>query len=192
MKVRYFSGNRKGIAPIYKTIELAIRSWIFPCVLKLVPIKDTLHAYIWRAGRVHFGIDILGEIGIPVVAVEDGVVYECGYDETYGFNVTLQHKDMSGYAVYTRSCHLDTVLVHKGQIVKQGQEIGKMGSTGDSLDPHLHLEVHILGINIWTRKRLPYYQHKAVDPIPFFNARTVRQIYSKVQNARVAGDDPGL
>ena len=74
MKARYFTGNRKGIAPVYKTIELAIRSWIFPCILKLVSIKDTFHAYIWRNGRVHFGIDILGEIGIPVVAVEDGVV----------------------------------------------------------------------------------------------------------------------
>lgn len=93
---------------------------------------------------IHKGIDIAGVLGMPILASANGKVIQTAYDITdYGINVIVEHK----YGFKTRYAHLSSLFVKVGDIVRQGEVIGKMGSTGTSTAPHLHFEV-IIGTQI--------------------------------------------
>lgn len=104
------------------------------------PSKGELTSgYGWRWGRMHAGIDIAADIGTPIFAAADGVIEFSGWNSGgYGNLVEIRHPDGS----MTRYAHLNATLVQDGQKVKQGEQIGEMGSTGYSTGPHLHFEVH--------------------------------------------------
>lgn len=94
--------------------------------------------YGWRWGRLHAGIDIAAPIGTPVVAAASGEVIKAEWDSGgYGNLIELQHLDGS-VTVYG---HNDEILVNVGQQVKQGEQIAKMGSTGNSTGSHSHFEI---------------------------------------------------
>lgn len=86
----------------------------------------------------HPGIDFAGKLGSKVIAVAAGVVTFAGWDGGYGKMVQINHGD--GYA--TRYGHAEKLLVKAGDIVKKGQVIALMGSTGRSTGPHVHFEVY--------------------------------------------------
>ncbi|MEO1366575.1 MAG: M23 family metallopeptidase [Acidobacteriota bacterium] len=96
----------------------------------------------------HAGIDLAAKIGTPVYAPADGVVAFAGRYPLrqsagwwrYGNMVTLRHGDRF-ITVYG---HLDEVKVRGGQKVDQGTEIGTVGNTGWSTNPHLHYEIRRL------------------------------------------------
>jgi murein DD-endopeptidase MepM/ murein hydrolase activator NlpD len=93
-----------------------------------------------RWGRMHQGLDIAGPVGTPIVAAADGVVISSGWtDGGYGNLVKIQHPSGS----VTFYGHNQSLLVKKGESVKQGQAIAKMGSTGRSTGPHLHFEIRL-------------------------------------------------
>ncbi len=85
----------------------------------------------------HKGIDFAGKKGSDVVAVGSGVVTRASKRSGYGHLVEISHPN--GYT--TRYAHNAEILVSPGDIVKQGQVISKMGSTGRSTGPHVHFEV---------------------------------------------------
>ncbi|MGI9296181.1 MAG: M23 family metallopeptidase, partial [Pseudomonadales bacterium] len=85
----------------------------------------------------HKGIDFAGKRGSDVVAVGSGVVTKAGKRRGYGQLVEISHPN--GYT--TRYAHNAEILVNPGDIVKQGQVISKMGSSGRSTGPHVHFEV---------------------------------------------------
>ncbi len=85
----------------------------------------------------HAGVDFAGEEGSSVVAVAGGVVTYSGTRSGYGELVEINHGD--GYV--TRYGHHKKLLVEVGDVVKKGEEIGLMGSTGRSTGPHVHFEV---------------------------------------------------
>ncbi len=85
----------------------------------------------------HKGIDFAGKQGSDVVAVGSGVVTRAGKRRGYGQLVEISHPH--GYT--TRYAHNAEILVSPGDIVKQGQVISKMGSSGRSTGPHVHFEV---------------------------------------------------
>jgi len=85
----------------------------------------------------HRGVDFAGKAGSAVVAVAGGVVTHSGDRYGYGKLVEINHGD--GYV--TRYGHHQDVLVKVGDVVKKGQQIGLMGSTGRSTGPHVHFEV---------------------------------------------------
>ena len=90
----------------------------------------------------HRGVDIASEEGSPVLASADGKVVWAGYDEHgYGNLVILDH----GYGLRTRYAHLSKITATVGKIVKKGEIIAHVGSTGKSTGPHLHYEVRIFG-----------------------------------------------
>ncbi|MGE5625189.1 MAG: M23 family metallopeptidase [Bacillota bacterium] len=101
---------------------------------------------------MHSGMDFAGSEGEAVEAVAAGVVTWAGDRSGYGNMVEIDHGN--GYA--TRYGHNQTILVHVGEIVKKGQEIALMGSTGRSTGPHVHFEVLYNGL--------------AVDPAKFVKA----------------------
>jgi len=86
----------------------------------------------------HPGIDLANRTGTPIYAAQFGRVIFVGRRGGYGKTVMLAHP--KGYV--TLYGHLSRILVRKGQVVKQGQLIGRMGNTGRSTGPHLHFEIH--------------------------------------------------
>jgi murein DD-endopeptidase MepM/ murein hydrolase activator NlpD len=85
----------------------------------------------------HAGVDFAGKPGSDVVAVASGVVTFAGELHGYGRMIEVNHG--GGYS--TRYGHDDELLVVAGDVVKKGQVIGRMGSTGRSTGPHVHFEV---------------------------------------------------
>ncbi len=101
---------------------------------------------ILHFARMHRGIDFGARWGMPITASADGQVSSAGWSGGYGYQVRIAH----GGGIATSYSHMSRMVVDPGTIVRQGQLIGYVGSTGLSTGPHLHYET--------TRKGL------AVDP----------------------------
>ena len=86
---------------------------------------------------VHKGLDFAGPAGTKVVSVAAGLVTFAGERSGFGEMVEINH----GNGLATRYCHNEKVLVKQGDMVRKGQEVALMGSTGRSTGPHLHFEV---------------------------------------------------
>ncbi|MGQ9705506.1 MAG: M23 family metallopeptidase [bacterium] len=94
--------------------------------------------------QMHRGIDIVGRRGQPIVASADGIVIFSGLREGYGLTVEIDHNN--GYS--TVYCHNKGNTVKAGDMVRRGQIIAFMGSTGRSSGTHLHYEVKYIGKNL--------------------------------------------
>lgn len=92
----------------------------------------------------HYGLDIANETGTPVYAPVDGVVTLA--DDLYysGNTLILDH----GMRVFSTFLHMDTITVEVGETVKQGEQIGTIGSTGRSTGPHLDWRVNLGNIRL--------------------------------------------
>jgi len=101
---------------------------------------------------IHTGIDLRGDIGEPVRATATGHVSIAGREGGYGNMVEINH----GNGLATRYGHLSAIDVKIGQLVRIGEVIGRIGSTGRSTGPHLHYETRVNG--------------EAVDPQKFLRA----------------------
>ena len=101
---------------------------------------------------IHTGIDLRGEVGEPVRATAAGIVSLAGREGGYGNMVEIDH----GNGLATRYGHLSEIDVKVGQMVRIGETIGHIGSTGRSTGPHLHYETRVNG--------------EAVDPQKFLRA----------------------
>lgn len=99
--------------------------------------------------RMHKGVDIPGPVGTPVYATADGYVLRSQWVRGYGNLVEISH----GNDFSTRYGHLSKLIVQPYEMVRRGQLIGLMGSTGRSTGSHLHYEVRVAG--------------EAVNPMPF-------------------------
>ncbi|MEJ2670037.1 MAG: M23 family metallopeptidase [Gammaproteobacteria bacterium] len=90
-------------------------------------------------GRIamHHGVDFAGKEGSDIIAVAAGVVTYAGTRSGYGNLVEISH----GNGYFTRYGHLRSFSVSVGDIVKSGEVLGAMGSTGRSTGPHVHFEV---------------------------------------------------
>jgi len=85
----------------------------------------------------HYAIDIAAEEGTPVVAAAAGTVVAAEWADRHGNLVAIDH----GGGMITRYTHLLDYQVAVGDNVNQGQQIGRVGSTGESTGPHLHFEL---------------------------------------------------
>ena len=101
---------------------------------------------------LHTGLDFPADTGTPIFAAAGGVVIVQEAHHAYGNMVEVDH----GNNLITRYAHASKVFVKKGDIVKRGQKIAEVGSTGRSTGPHLHFEVWVSGV--------------VQDPRPFLNA----------------------
>jgi murein DD-endopeptidase MepM/ murein hydrolase activator NlpD len=94
----------------------------------------------------HKGVDFAAAEGTRVTAVAAGIVTIAGDSEAagYGRMVEINH----GNGLSTRYCHNEKILVKTGEMVRKGQEVALMGSTGRSTGPHLHFEVLKNGVQV--------------------------------------------
>lgn len=97
----------------------------------------------------HDGLDFADQLDAPILAAESGVVIRVSAHPQYGNSLDLDH----GNGLITRYGHASKVLVKSGDVVKRGQEIAQIGSTGRSTGPHLHFEVIKDGV---PQNPLPY------------------------------------
>ncbi len=88
--------------------------------------------------KSHTGLDFAISSGTPVHAVTDGTIVFAGWDQFYGRYIRVRHKDGSE----SWYCHLSAFVRMRGT-VQAGDVIGRVGSTGNSTGPHLHLEIRI-------------------------------------------------
>jgi len=96
---------------------------------------------------MHAGIDFAAPVGTAIYAAAGGVVASAEVHPAYGNTVTIDH----GNEVSTLYAHASRLLVKAGDIVKRGQKIAEVGTTGRSTGPHLHFETHVKGVpqNPW-------------------------------------------
>ncbi|MER6196038.1 M23 family metallopeptidase [Streptomyces sp. NPDC001586] len=98
------------------------------------PYKAT--GSMW-AGGTHSGVDFGASMGTSIKAVGAGTVVSAGWAGSYGNQVIIQHAD--GH--FSQYGHMSQLSVSAGQTVTVGQEVGLVGSTGNSTGPHLHFEI---------------------------------------------------
>ncbi|CAM3248699.1 M23 family metallopeptidase [Deinococcus saxicola] len=91
--------------------------------------------------EMHYGVDIVAPLGTPVRAARSGRVLESrpDFERGWGWTVVIEHPD--GWI--TRYAHLSVNLIRKGELVNQGQAIGRVGNTGRSTGPHLHFGTYL-------------------------------------------------
>ncbi|MCW2581423.1 MAG: Murein DD-endopeptidase MepM and murein hydrolase activator NlpD, containing LysM domain [Klenkia sp.] len=112
----------------------------------------------YRWGTLHAGIDLAAPMLTPEYAVMDGVVLQAGPASGFGQAVYIQHEN-GDVTVYG---HMEEILVSAGQVVQAGETIALLGNQGQSTGPHLHLEVHVGGMN-----------GEKIDPVPWLAERGV-------------------
>ena len=91
---------------------------------------------------LHTGLDFQASTGTPIVAAAGGVVVTQEFHVAYGNMVEIDH----GNDLITRYAHASQVHVKKGDLVKRGQKIADVGTTGRSTGPHLHFEVLVQSV----------------------------------------------
>ncbi|HAI59942.1 MAG TPA: peptidase [Xanthomonadaceae bacterium] len=101
-----------------------------------------LRADPFTGGRAHhFGVDFDANYGDPITAAADGIVSFAGVKSGYGYTVVVDHGD--GYQ--TLYAHNQRNVVRAGDVVRAGQKLATVGSSGRSTGAHLHFEVHVNG-----------------------------------------------
>lgn len=114
-----------------------------------LPIDTAWNAssYGWRLDPItgeaalHEGIDFVADVGTPIKAAAAGVVVNVEKHPAYGNLVDIDH----GNDLTTRYAHCSKILVQPGMLIKRGQLIAEVGTTGRSTGPHLHFETWVKG-----------------------------------------------
>ena len=104
---------------------------------------NILSDYGWRihpvtgGARLHKGIDIPSWTGAPIKSAADGLIVYAGWSSGFGNVVVIEHN----FGFRTIYAHASRLLIARGDLVRKGQVIAQVGSTGLSTGPHLHYEV---------------------------------------------------
>lgn len=128
----------------------------------------------WRidpfTGRsaLHTGMDFQAEIGTPILAAAGGVVVAQELHPEYGNMVEIDH----GNNLVTRYAHASKVFVKKGDLIRRGQEIAEVGTTGRSTGAHLHFEVLVQGVPQDPQKFLAAGENVTRDQVAVANRKS--------------------
>jgi murein DD-endopeptidase MepM/ murein hydrolase activator NlpD len=115
--------------------QIAENAWQLPVGGYRLTARFGHSSSLWSS--THTGLDFAAPTGAPVVSVANGTVRSTEYAGAYGNRVIVALED--GTEVWY--CHLNSFSVSAGETVTGGQQLGTVGSTGNSTGPHLHLEV---------------------------------------------------
>lgn len=110
--------------------------------------KNVGSSFGWRIDPItgqsalHTGLDFPGDTGTPILAAAGGVVVTQEFHSAYGNMIEVDH----GNQLVTRYAHASKTFVKQGDLVRRGQKIAEIGTTGRSTGPHLHFEVLVQGV----------------------------------------------
>jgi murein DD-endopeptidase MepM/ murein hydrolase activator NlpD len=127
--------ERQAAADRAARAEREGKVWVLPLSSYRVSAGFGATGRLWSSR--HTGLDLSASYGSSVKSMSSGEVIWSGYDGPYGNKVVVRHWD----GTETWYCHLSRIVRRDGS-VSPGTEVGKVGSTGNSTGPHLHLEVH--------------------------------------------------
>lgn len=132
--------------------ELSSDTWVFPTSSFNISTWFGEAGPYWSSGY-HTGIDFAAPYGTPVISVSNAVVTQTGWDGAYGNQVraVLENGDEVWYN------HMSSIEVTVGETLLKGQELGRVGDTGNAYGFHLHFEY-----------RLASDLTEGVDPRPYF------------------------
>jgi hypothetical protein len=160
-------GTVAGLAPGTGSLPCTGASPLGPVVGGwTIPADGRLSSGFGRRGnptgegeQLHAGLDLAAACATPIVAAGAGVVVRSGAAAGYGNLVAVDH----GSGMVTRYAHMaaEDLTVVVGQSVAAGQQIARVGSTGDSTGCHLHFEVLLDGV---PSDPLPFLAERGVDP----------------------------
>jgi murein DD-endopeptidase MepM/ murein hydrolase activator NlpD len=116
--------------------QIAKNLWVLPTIGYHLTARFGQASGLWSHN--HTGLDFAAPSGNPIFAVANGVITDAGYDGAYG-NKTVETLPDGTEIWY---CHQSTIAVNIGDKVIQSEQIGTLGSTGNTTGPHVHIEVH--------------------------------------------------
>ena len=90
-----------------------------------------------RGENPHQGLDLAADEGSAVFSALPGKVSEVGWNDSYGNYIRIDH----GNSIQTLYAHCESVLKEEGESVSRGEEVARVGSTGQSTGPHVHFEL---------------------------------------------------
>jgi murein DD-endopeptidase MepM/ murein hydrolase activator NlpD len=123
---------KKMMVPTQSPMESASLGSVFGW--RIDPISGT--------SALHTGLDFPAEPGTPIYSAAGGVVVTQEFHPQYGSMLEIDH----GNDLITRYAHASRVHAKKGDLIKRGQRIADVGTTGRSTGPHLHFEVLVQGV----------------------------------------------
>jgi murein DD-endopeptidase MepM/ murein hydrolase activator NlpD len=141
--------NQKLFVPGLSALEQIFR-FIWPVHGRISGRYGHRYHPIFHRRMMHTGLDVAARYGTSIQAAMDGRVTFVGTKGGYGRTVVVSHAD--GYE--TLYGHCSKILVKRGQTVKKGQSIAKVGSSGYTTGPHLHFEVRRHGKRVNPEKVL--------------------------------------
>ncbi len=163
--------EEQSLEEIERLLDEKIKMWASRPAIQPIDNRqlDQLHLTyglrmhpIFKTLKDHKGLDFTASRGTPVYATGDGKIEAAHFSGSYGNVIYVNH----GHGFETRYAHLSKMTVKKGEFVKRGQIIGKVGNTGNSVSAHLHYEVLVNGKN--------------VNPINFFQRDLSNDEYEKL------------
>lgn len=130
-----------------RLFDKKMRSMMVPTA---APVEHSVvgSSFGWRVDPIngqsalHTGLDFQADHGTPILAAAGGVVVTQEYHSAYGNMVEIDH----GNDLITRYAHAAKTGVKKGDLIRRGQYIAEVGTSGRSTGPHLHFEVLVNGI----------------------------------------------
>jgi hypothetical protein len=149
LKGKYYL-RHSSLREIQEQIEDNLYLWSHIPSIHPVPGRRICSGYGYRVDpidrkvRMHWGVDIGAPRETAILATADGVVSFAGWVAGYGWTVVIDH----GFGFKTAYAHCQRILVKNRELVKRGQVIARVGSTGRSISPHLHYEVRVSGMKI--------------------------------------------
>ena len=126
---------------------------VYKNAIQFIPLKPPMEHYYISSGygkrkhpvtkkwRFHHGVDLAGTWQENITVSADGIVVFAGYHGSFGKVIRIKHN----YGIKTTYGHLAKIKVRIGDIVSEGQVIGKMGKTGRVKGAHLHYEISVNG-----------------------------------------------
>ena len=111
------------------------------------PVDNSVNNYVsayYGDGRGHKGVDIAAKAGTRIFSAKAGTVEFAGYDGAYGLSIIVN----VGNNMKLRYAHCSVIYVRAGDTVSLGENIARVGTTGQVTGPHLHFEVLIGGSQV--------------------------------------------
>ena len=166
--LRWTVGGRTGWYDAASLAPVASSALAWPVSARITSSFGMRRHPILGYARMHKGMDFGARWGAPIVASADGVVSRAGWAGGYGKQVRIDHAS----AIATSYSHMSRIVVAPGSLVRQGQLIGYVGTTGLSTGAHLHYETYRGGVAV-NPLSVRFISVAAVDPgeVARFKAR---------------------
>jgi murein DD-endopeptidase MepM/ murein hydrolase activator NlpD len=148
-ELEVLTGRRTDLLTVMESrlFDLKIKNMMVPTRQPLANV-NLGSIFGWRidpitgTSALHTGLDYEADVGTPIYTAAGGLVVAQEFHPAYGNMVEVDH----GNELITRYAHASKTFVKKGDLIKRGQKIAEVGTTGRSTGPHLHFEVLVRGI----------------------------------------------